>query len=109
MVFSKSTRAAATAAMTMTTADGGGENKQIAISPFFEASGNKKYWCYYPHRSRDFVSPMCGIFFYFFIKIHIYFQAMARAGGCLSDLFELYDVIWHIRTTCIHAVKIMEF
>ena len=26
-----------------------------AISP-------KLYWCYYPHRSRDSVSPVCGIF-----------------------------------------------
>ena len=21
------------------------------------------YWCYYPHRSRDALSPVCGIFF----------------------------------------------
>ena len=24
---------------------------------------SKWYWCYYPHRSRDLVSPVCGIFF----------------------------------------------
>ena len=24
----------------------------------------KLYWCYYPHRSRDSVSPECGIFIY---------------------------------------------
>ena len=23
------------------------------------------HWCYYPHRSRDSVSPVCGIFFWF--------------------------------------------
>ena len=21
------------------------------------------YWCYFPHQSRDLVSPLCGIFF----------------------------------------------
>ena len=24
--------------------------------------GEKNYWCYYAHRSRDLVSPVCGIF-----------------------------------------------
>ena len=23
------------------------------------------HWCYYPHRSRDALSPVCGIFFFF--------------------------------------------
>ena len=26
----------------------------------------KKSWCYYPHWSRDLVSSVCGIFFFFF-------------------------------------------
>ena len=45
--------------------EGGGEGggnllgKKNAISPVLEASGNKKYWCYYPHWSRDPVSPVC--------------------------------------------------
>ena len=27
------------------------------------------YWCYYPHRSRDALSPVCGIFLLFFDKV----------------------------------------
>ena len=39
------------------------QKQNIAItSPFFDASGNKKHWCYYPHCSRDSVSPVCRIF-----------------------------------------------
>ena len=26
----------------------------------------KLYWSYYPHRSRDSLSPVCGIFVYLF-------------------------------------------
>ena len=33
------------------------------ISPFVNGSGNK-YCCYYPHRLRDLVSPVCCIFFF---------------------------------------------
>ena len=36
--------------------------KKIAISPFFDASGNKNYRCYNSHRSRDSLSPVCEIF-----------------------------------------------
>ena len=28
------------------------------------------YWCYYPHRSRDALSPVCGIFHNVLIKIN---------------------------------------
>ena len=40
---------------------GAGEEKNNAASPLVDASG-KKSWCYYPHWSRDSVSPLCGIF-----------------------------------------------
>ena len=29
------------------------------------------YWCYYPHQSRDALSPVCGIFIYLF-RYHLY-------------------------------------
>ena len=42
------------------------ENKNILRErtfkgPFFDASGNKKNRCYYPHLLRDSISPVCGI------------------------------------------------
>ena len=46
--------------------EGGGDCKKNAISPFVDASGNKKYLCYYSYRSRDSLSPVCGIFIYIF-------------------------------------------
>ena len=34
------------------------------------------YWCYYPHRSRDSMSPVCGIFsfFLFYFLFLLFFQ-----------------------------------
>ena len=39
-----------------------GREKKNGVSPFVDASG-KKTWCYYPHRLKDLVSPVCKIFF----------------------------------------------
>ena len=45
--------------------EGGGiKKKRNAIVPFVDASG-KKYRCYYPHRLRELLSPICGIFIIF--------------------------------------------
>ena len=30
--------------------------------PLFWRKRKQKYWCFYPHRLRDLVSPVCGIF-----------------------------------------------
>ena len=35
-------------------------NLRIKIN---NATSPKLYWSYYPHRSRDSLSPVCGIFF----------------------------------------------
>ena len=37
----------------------GGKQKKMLSAPF---------WCYYPHRLRDSVSPVCGIFF---LRLHL--------------------------------------
>ena len=50
----------------------GGRRLTVERSPFVDAS-QKKYWFYYPHRWRDFVSPVCGIF-----KSH---STKGRTGG----------------------------
>ena len=34
------------------------------------------YWCYYPHRSRDALSPVCGIFLTFFFFLIFFIAAL---------------------------------
>ena len=36
--------------------------KTIFVWPPQKKIQKKRYWCYYPHWSRDSVSPVCGIF-----------------------------------------------
>ena len=60
--------AAMVATATTTAAGGNGgkflfwQKKVMLSAPFFDASGNKKNWCYSPHPS-DWVSYVCKIFF----------------------------------------------
>ena len=36
----------------------------VCLSVYISVRQQKqKYWCYHPHRSRDSLSPVCGIFF----------------------------------------------
>ena len=53
--------------------------------------------CYYRHRSRDALSPICGIFFIFFTSVRVLdFQASFEPLPSFDfiDLCECYDVIW---------------
>ena len=43
--------------------------KKILPAPFATLARKKKYRCYYSHRLRDLVSPICKIFF-FLIKVN---------------------------------------
>ena len=55
---------ATTAATTTAGKWGGKQNwlaKEMLFSPFV-SQRKQKYWCYYPHRSWDSVSPLCMIF-----------------------------------------------
>ena len=33
-----------------------------------QPTSSNLHWSYYPHRSRDFVSPVCGIFYFMILK-----------------------------------------
>ena len=68
-----------------------------AISPFCDASGKKcfqpllrrqrkkKYLCYYPHRLRDLVSPICGIFFTSFRETVLTHLAFYDLPTCMEN------------------------
>ena len=66
--------------------------KQICYQFLFWRQRTQQYWCYYPHRSRDTVSPVCGIFY------NSYFQFNTRTF-----------IIWrkYIYFFCIFKVIIM--
>ena len=59
------------------------------------------HWCFYLHRSRDLVSPVCGIF-YFCDKTPAGLdrtrQNMRKLGlnifPCFSDSIQLFELIW---------------
>ena len=38
----------------------------------------KKYWCHYPHQSRDWVSPVCGILFFLFLLALVDFGLLTK-------------------------------
>ena len=67
----------------------------MAVSPFVDASG-KKSQCYYPHRLRDSVFPVCGIFFTSFLT--------ASNHLCLWQRPNINVLKWHL--ILISCVKI---
>ena len=42
------------------------------------ATSSNLYQFFYPHRSRELVSPVCGIFFSFFMKKIFFFEILVR-------------------------------
>ena len=59
--------------------------KKVCFSANFALlAGFYWYRCYYPHWSRDALSPVCGSFFFCFISLTIFFSGLwgpAAAGG----------------------------
>ena len=57
------------------------------LSAPFLTPAEKNYQCYYPHRSRDSVSPVFGIFsFYYYLLI----PRLDTQPKCLNHIFEPY-------------------
>ena len=46
------------------------------------------HWCYYPHRSRDALSPVCGIFFFAFL------ESLGKFRNCHGALLKNWIYIW---------------
>ena len=46
-----------------------GGDDDSGYQPLFWCQRKQKYWCYYPHRPRDSMSPVCGIIFFLITKL----------------------------------------
>ena len=51
--------------------DGGGEGKKKKKKKINNTTSSNLYWSYYPHRSKELVSPVCGIFLEYVQKVMI--------------------------------------
>jgi hypothetical protein len=56
--------------------------KNKCYQPLFGRQRKQKYWCYYPHRSRDLVSPVCGFFYGFHIIFRLWRQTAVPSLIC---------------------------
>ena len=63
--------------------NGSHQKKNLDPPPKKNKKNPKLYRSYYPHRSRELVSPVCGIFF---LK-KLYFCLMLPKYCCFSDVF----------------------
>ena len=65
---------------------------------YFYRPPPEKYWSYDPHRSRDSVSPVCGIFSLFNIlifKLMLIFRFIDLSQGILSHSRLLFVFDWN--------------
>ena len=72
--------------------------KSLIFNKFCLTSRNFLYWCYYPHRSRDALSPVSGIFLpychHFWTTMELFWQYFAVLLQFFGLLEQYFGVLW---------------